>query len=592
MRAARLLLVLSICLTSGPSNVIARRLAIGLDVGTGSARAGVVNTANGELLATAKRDIKTWNPKAEYYEQSSDDVWESCVTCVRTAMRTADVSPADEIVGIGFDATCSLVCLDNNNEPVGTDPTVPDDDERNIILWMDHRATTQASTINALGHDRLQTVGGTISPEMEVPKMLWLRNHLPSAFERCNSGGKFLDLTDFLSYRATDYAHDVRSLCTVVCKWAYDANSEGTGLGWDRSFLEQVGFGGDELPPEIIGRTVRAPGEAIPGGLGKVAASQLGLPAGTPLAVGMIDAHAGGIGCLGATLPGNGHGEEDGDVGNVPLTSRMALIAGTSTCHMASSVQPKFVPGVWGPYYSAMLPGIHLNEGGQSAAGALLDHIIGTHPAHAELATLAEQAGLPPAIVLNQRLAEMVEEERGGGGVRLAELSADVHVTPDFLGNRSPLADPTMRGGIVGLGMSATLDDLAVLYLATMQALAYQTRAIIDALAYSPPISAVVACGGLSKNELFLSTNADVLGMPLHTPKQDEAVLLGASILGATAGKAYASIEDAMAAMSEVGSTVYPQREDAAYHERKYQVFRQMNEDQIAYREMMQKRPA
>ena len=171
--------------------------------------------------------------------------------------------------------------------------------------------------------------------------------------------------------------------------------------------------------------------------------------------------------------------------------------------------------------------------------------------------------------------------------MRVAQLSAGLHVTPDFLGNRSPLADPTMRGGIVGLGMSATLDDLAVLYLATMQALAYQTRAIIDALAYTPPIAAVIACGGLSKNALFLSTNADVLGLPIHTPKQDEAVLLGASILGATAGAAHKSIEDAMAAMSEVGSTVHPQREDAAYHERKYKVFCRMNEDQMAYRELM-----
>ena len=548
------------------------RYSIGVDVGTGSARAGIIDVSTGEILAVKKEAIRTWSPLPEFHQQSSDDIWLACVTCVRGALAEAGVSPSD-CVGLGFDATCSLVCLDADNKGVSTDPTAPNDDARNIILWMDHRANEQAATINERGHERLATVGGTISPEMEVPKMAWLREHMPTAFEKINGGGKFLDLADFLSYRSTDYKYDVRSLCTVVCKWAYDANAEGTGQGWDRGFLGEVGFAEDELLPDAIGTDVRTPGEAVPGGLGATAAAELGLPAGTPLAVGMIDAHAGGIGCLGATLPGN-----------PSLTSRMALIAGTSTCHMASTTDAKFVPGVWGPYYSAMLPGIYLNEGGQSAAGALLDHVIGTHPAHEELEALAAAKGVPPSIYLNGRVAELAAER----GERVATLAAGLHVTPDFVGNRSPLADPLMRGSIIGLGMSATLDDLALLYLATMQALAYQTKAIIDALDYDPPITAVVACGGLSKNELFLSTNADVLGLPIHTPKQDEAVLLGAGILGATAGGAHVSVEEAMAAMSAVGSTVQPQAGDAPYHEKKYAVFRRMNDDQIAYRQMME----
>ena len=189
------------------------RVSIGVDVGTGSARAGVVDVATGALLAVQKQNILTWTPLFEHHEQSSNDIWDACSACVRGALADAgDV----EVVGIGFDATCSLVCLDGDNKPVGTDPTLPEDDERNIILWMDHRATSEAAAINDGGHERLRTVGGTISPEMEIPKIKWLREHLPDAFARVDGGGgKFLDLADFLAYRATDYQADVRSLCTV-----------------------------------------------------------------------------------------------------------------------------------------------------------------------------------------------------------------------------------------------------------------------------------------------------------------------------------------------------------------------------------------
>ena len=372
----------------------ARRFAIGIDVGTGSARAGIVDVQSGALVAVHKQSIKTWTPLPEHHEQSSDDIWAACAACVRQAMSSSGVA-SSEIVGLGFDATCSLVCLDEASRPVGIDPTVPMDDERNIILWMDHRANEQAAAINALGHERLAQVGGTISPEMEIPKIKWLRDHLPEAFDRSK---RLFDLSDFLVHRATDYQSEVRSLCTTVCKWNYDVDAQGGGRGWDRTFLRAVGFHDDELPPSCIGADVQPPGARVPGGLGPAAAEELGLDAGVPLAVGIIDAHAGGIGSLGVDLPGS-----------PALAERLALIAGTSTCHMASSADPCFVPGVWGPYYGAMLPGMYLNEGGQSAAGALLDHIISSHAAYPELQAIATAAQVPPSLALNQRLEQMAE---------------------------------------------------------------------------------------------------------------------------------------------------------------------------------------
>ena len=223
------------------------------------------------------------------------------------------------------------------------------DNRWNVIVWMDHRAVAQADRINQTGHDVLRYVGGVISPEMETPKLLWLQEQLPASFQRT---ARFLDLADFLSYRAT--GNDVRSLCTVVCKWTCQ------GLrGWDASYFERIGLG--ELTADgfaRIGRSVRPMGERA-GGLTRPAAEELGLEAGTPVAVSIINAHAGGLGLLGAPLHGALPTEET-------LEERVALIGGTSTCHMAVSRAPKFIRGVWGPYESAMIPGLWLTEGGQS----------------------------------------------------------------------------------------------------------------------------------------------------------------------------------------------------------------------------------
>lgn len=549
-----------------------------------------MNVDTGALVGVAKQDIKMWNPAMDLYEQSSEDIWAAVCSSVRGAMAEAGVTPS-QVCGIGFDATCSLVCLDSANEPVGIDPGAPNAQERNVIVWLDHRAEAQAARINRLDHERLETVGGTISPEMELPKLLWLKEELPEVFACVDGGGKFLDLVDFLSYKASDFKHDVRSLCTVVCKWNYDEALDGSGIGWDREFFTEVGFDDDELSVQTIGSDVRAPGEPIPGGLGEEAATELGLERGCALAVGMIDAHAGGVGCLGAPLPGEHEGA--GVVGGVQkvarLEERLALICGTSSCHMASSIEPVFVPGVWGPYTSAMFEGLHLNEGGQSAAGKLLDFLIQRHAAYPKLREAAEAASRPPSALLNER-AEVIATATGAPSV--AFLTSAFHMTPDFVGNRSPLADPSMRGAIVGLGLADGLDELALLYLAAVQALAYQTRQIIDAMELSghPPMKALVACGGLTRNELFVQTHADAIGRPIYLPRENEAVLLGASVLGATAGRAHASVAEAMEAMTAIGKVVSP-TEDAelnTYHERKYEVFRRMVEDQLDYQRMMQ----
>ena len=325
-----------------------------------------------------------------------------------------------------------------------------------------------------------------------------------------------------------------------------------------------------------IGKDVRPMGERV-GGLTPEAASELGLLPGTPVGVSIIDAHAGGLGLLGAPLDGRAPDSE-------ALERRVALIGGTSSCHMAVSREPKFVPGIWGPYFSAMLPGLWLTEGGQSATGALIDHVVTSHARGAELAREAEARGESVYALLNERLDALAR-----GVAFPAELARDLHVLPDHHGNRSPRADPTLRGMVSGLKLGDSVDALALVYLATIQAIAHGTRHILDTMnAHGYRIDTVLACGGDLKNPVFLREHADVTGCRVVLPKEPEAVLLGSAILGAVASGDRASVLEAMAAMNAAARVVAPAGgEVARFHAQKHAVFQRMHADQMAYRELM-----
>ena len=540
---------------------------LGIDVGTASVRAGLFN-GEGQRLGLGVEPITIFRPREEFVEQSSDDIWRAAGVAVRQALAEAKVSPAS-VRGIGFDATCSLVALDENDRPVTVSPT--GDDAQNIIVWMDHRATDQAARINAGKHSVLRYVGGGVSPEMETPKLLWLKEKLPASWGRVK---RFLDLPDFLVYRAT--GHDVRSLCTTVCKWTY-LGHEG---GWDAAFFRAIGLG--DLADEgfaRIGTQIRPMGERA-GLLGERAASELGLAPGIPVGVAIIDAHAGGIGVLGASTPGEAGGEES-------LAERVALIGGTSTCHMAISREPRFVPGVWGPYYSAMVPGWWLTEGGQSATGALLDHVIGTHAESAALSRDATARKTHAAALLNERLDALATEARVPFP---AAITRDLHVLPDHHGNRSPRADPTLRGMVSGLKLAEGRDALALLDLATVQALALGTRHILEALqATGYRTTTLVATGGDAKNPVFLREHADATGCRVVLPREPEAVLLGSAMLGAVASGDRATIADAMQTMSAADRVIEPSGGAVRrYFDAKYAVFLRMHDDQLAYRGAME----
>lgn len=524
---------------------------LGIDVGTGSARAGLFDAA-GKLLAAAKRDIRLWRERGDIAEQSTQDIWRAVCESTREAMALSHTRPED-VNGIGFDATCSLVVVDRDGTPISVSSS--GDPSRNIIVWMDHRARAEAAAINSAGHEVLRYVGSRISPEMETPKLRWLKANRPETFAKV---GHFFDLADYLTWRATGSTK--RSICTVTCKWTYLAH-EGR---WDESYFRSIGLG--ELADEgftRIGTEIVEPGTVLGAGLTAAAAHDMGLAEGTPVGAGMIDAHAGGIGTVGAS----------GADRSVSIESRLAYVFGTSACSMASTRKPAFVDGVWGPYFSAMVPGLWLNEGGQSAAGAALDHLVRCHPAHAEVLAQATQAGTS--------LMRWLEKQATSDKASLSEVvqkAKGLHVVPEFLGNRSPLADPEARGIIAGLDLATDITGLASLYVAGVCGLGYGLRQLINALAKGDvQIDMIVVSGGAAQSALARQLLADATGISIGVPETAEPVLLGAAILGAKASGVFEDVRSAMAAMSRIATVIKPATgEIARIHSDRFKAFEEL----------------
>lgn len=521
-------------------------LFAGIDVGSASVRAGLYDTT-GRRLAFRVRPILQFRPRDLVVEQSSADIWENACAAVREALAEAAGDPA-RVAAIGVDATCSLVAVGADGAPVSV--AEDGDPRRDVVMWMDHRAGREAAEINATADPALAYVGGEVSIEMELPKLLWLKRRFPDRWAKV---GRVHDLADHVVWRAT--GADVASVCTLGCKWNFLAHEN----RFPAAMLAAVGLDDllERVPAEV------KPLGSVAGRLTPAAAAEMGLPAGIAVATGIIDAHAGGLALTGAAPEGT-----------------LALIGGTSNCHMVASRDPVMVPGVWGPYHGAMIPGLWLNEGGQSAAGSLIDWTLRRSAGFAALETEATAAGSDVYTVLAGRVAAL--EARDG------EPTRHLHVLPDHHGNRSPRADPNARGAIVGLTLEDEADALPRLYLATLQALAYGTRHIVETMnACGHRIERIVMCGGGTRNPLLLREQADALGLPIHLVEDEDAVTLGAGLLAAVASRAFTDVATAARAMVRPGRTVAPNPARRAFHDAKFRVFLTLYDQQKAMRDAM-----
>jgi len=515
MRALPGLLELDAAREAGKASIL-----IAVDVGTASARSGAV-TPSGRLIGRAEHPLALNRVGPDIAEYDSEQIWDAVAHSVRAAMRLAGVRP-EEAVGISFDATCSLVVRAGDGTAL---PVSPDGEARwDTIAWFDHRAQAEAEECTASGHRVLDYIGGTMSPEMEVPKLMWLKRHVPDTWQRA---GAIFDLADFLSWKAS--GSTARSECTLTCKWTYLAHES---PGWQRDFLASVGLD-DLLTAAGLPESASAIAQPL-GPMTPAAAATLGLSTRCVVGVGLVDAHAGALGALAQFA------------NDAPTIHRhLALIAGTSSCVMAMSSDPMPMKGAWGPYFNAVVPGTWLNEAGQSATGALLDHVLRVHA-----------AGGPPTPELHRRVIERIQALRASEG---PDLAPHLHVLPDFHGNRSPFADPKALGVISGLSLESDFDSLCHLYWRTAVAIAVQVRHILDVLdTRGYAIETLHVAGGHSHNALLMELYADVSGRTVLESTAQDPTLLGVAIVAATATGLFPDLASACAAMAQPSHHLRP----------------------------------
>ncbi|MDB5523653.1 MAG: ribulokinase [Rhizobium sp.] len=508
---------------------------VAVDVGTGSARAGVFDR-KGTLFARASRPIAMNREDGVTAEHSSADIWSAVAHSVREAVATAGIDPA-LVDAIGFDATCSLTFLDDDGRPLSTAKS--GEAGWDTIAWLDHRAIAEAVMLSRSKADALRYSGNLLSPEMALPKIVWVRDHLPEIWAKT---GKILDLADFLTWRATGSL--ARSACTLTAKWNYLNHGK---PGWDTALLSDSGLA--DLPEKAnVPGTPLVSGTAV-GTLSPETAAAFGLPQTCRVAAGMVDAYAGALALTGA----------DPDA-----AESVSLIGGTSSCVMRLTIEPQFLHSFWGPYFGAALPGYWIIEGGQSAAGSLLDYILRTH--------LGRDPNADDHEKVLTRIALLLDSQGAAFGRR-------IHVLPDFHGNRTPFGDASMLGSIHGLSLDSSFDGLAALYYRTMVALVLGMRQTIDKMEETgTPIRMLYLGGGHAKSPLFAQLYADATGRDVVISSGEEAMLLGTAMTAASAAGWYASLLEASRVMRRSEKAIRPNPANVSAFERDYRIFLRMQQ--------------
>jgi FGGY-family pentulose kinase len=472
---------------------------LGLDAGTQSLRAAVVDLT-GRTVAFGVSPIETTYPQPSWAEQDPRRWWTAAREAIGTALGRGGVRP-EQVSGIGLDCTaCTVVACDLDANPL-----------RPALLWMDQRSSREADELSATGDPALKYVSGRLSPEWMLPKALWLKRHEPEVYARA---GRIVECTNWLMYRLT--GEWTLSLNHCAVKWNY-ARPEG---GWPSRMLAAAGL--EDLPRKW-------PDAIIPLGQGGAtlssrAAADLGLRAGTPVAQGGIDAYLGMLG-LGATGAGD-----------------VAMIIGSSTCHLAQSSAGVFGSGAAGCYPDATVEGLYTIEAGQTATGSILDwyrrHFAGREQAE------ADRRGVPVFEILDAQAAAVKPGAEG------------LVVRDDWQGNRSPYKDPAARGAVVGLTLAHGPGHIVrALYEAT----ACGTRHILeDAAAHGLDVRRLFVGGGGAKSPLWLKVHADVLQRPIHLTREPESCALGAAMAAAVGAGLFADFDAAAQAMVAIERIIEP----------------------------------
>ena len=494
------------------------KYSLGLDYGTNSVRAVIVDVADGAEIQAAVWPYRRGEDGVFYSasdpnlaRQHPAEYAEGFVKCVRNVLGESGVDPAD-IVGIGVDTTGSTpLPLAPGGTALALDPKWTDNVDAYAWLWKDHTSHAEAAEITAtakeLGEPYLAKCGGTYSSEWFWSKILCCARVAPEVFEAADS---WIELADYVPALITgNLANPARGVCAAGHKAMY--SSEWGGLP-SLEFLWRLDPRLAALRPRLY--SVAVPSDRPAGHLTAEWAQKTGLKEGTPVAVGAFDAHFGAVGA--GVKPGT-----------------IVKIMGTSTCDCL--VHPmdeplKDIPGVCGIVDGSILPGYYGIEAGQSAVGDLFAWFTEfCGQGHADLTDAAVQ--LRP----------------GASGLVALDWNN---------GNRTVLVDPLLTGLLVGQTLHTTAAEA---YRALIEATAFGALMIIERLEeYGVKVLEVMNCGGIAeKSALTMQIYASVINRPMKVSSSSQTCALGSAIFGAVVGGAYPDVRSAQTKMVAPATTVY-----------------------------------
>lgn len=495
-------------------------LLVGIDCGTTRIRSGIFDLA-GTLVASAEYKFDLKIPKIGWAEQDANEWVKGLGIATRNSVAQLAGS-GNNFLGIGLTATsASVVAVGADRRPL-TD----------AIMWMDVRSEPQTAKIKKYAAKGfLDRFGGQISAEWFIPKALWLKENRPTLFQKAQ---RIVDAVDWLTFFLTD--HWVGSVSNATNSGAYFP-SEG---GWATETLQAIGLG--DLSPKLVDRVEHV--GSLAGHLSDEAARAMNLPSGLPVGVGGIDCHVGMIGL------------------NSLNEGQMALIIGSSSCHLILTSKPRYVAGIWGPYEGAVLPDMWLIETGQTTTGSIVRWFQ------------SQFAKGDESIVELSREAEKIDP--GAEGLIMLDT---------WQGNRSPHNESFPRGGLIGLSLRHTR---AHILRAVFEGICFGAAASINHTEKhcGVPIEQINIGGGGTANIFWMQMHADITGRRVRLTAEPEATLLGAAICGGTACGMLNDLKAGAERMVRDKLTLEP---DMHIHQQYTQLFRRYQNAYMALRPLFKK---
>jgi len=531
------------------------KYVIGLDYGTLSGRAVVVDISDGRQLASAvyeyphqvmDRTLPDGTPlPADWALQHPADYLQVLENTLPQVIETAGVNKED-IIAMGVDFTSSTVLpVDANWRPLCLNKEFEHEKHAYVKLWKHHGAQPQADRMTEAAVKRnepwLENYGGKVSSEWALPKLLEVLEDAPHVYEAMD---EWIEALDWVTFRLT--GRKVRSYCAAGYKFFYNKH---TGYPEDAYFAA--------VNPQfasVIHDKVKSPVQELVTVAGSVTdemADLLGLPHNMPVCIGVLDAHA-GVPAVGMTKPG-----------------QLMIVMGTSACFMALSDNGAPVKGICGALEDGILPGYFCYEAGQSCMG---DHYawLTKNAVPQRYFDEAEKRGLH----IQSYLTELAERLRPGESGLLA--------LDWWNGNRSVLVDFDLTGMILGLTLQTRAEEI---YRALIEATAYGSRMIVETFREAGvAVNELFATGGISqKNAMAMQIYADVLNMPVRIAGSEQGPALGSAILAAAAvgteKGGYDNAFDAIFAMAQTEQKVYlPIPENVEVYEKLFQEYRNLHD--------------